>query len=367
MQLSLIDLLPNDSLKESLIPIKSSEWYWHLEDYPQKKNGLKVFSCFACGGGSTMGYKLAGCNVLGCVEIDKRVNKVYVKNHQPKFNYLEDLREFNKREDLPKELYELDILDGSPPCTPFSLSGLREDSWGIEKEFREGQKTQILDDLPFEFLKTVDKLKPKVVIMENVMGLSQGNAWEYVLKISKEFKNIGYKFVFKVFKAELMGVPQCRHRVFFIATRLDFDLNLIDFKYNYTPVTYGEIRRGKGRELTPKMLEVLNEVKPGEMKMLWAWNRLYNKGNKLKATYFNNVILYPYKVLPTITTNHGNMFDFEDKTLLSDESIINASTFPQDYDFMGVSVGYICGMSVPPLMIKRIVERIIQAGVFNYD
>ena len=59
------------------------------------------------------------------------------------------------------------------------------------------------------------------------------------------------------------------------------------------------------------------------------------------------------------------MFDFELKTLLSDESIVNASTFPQDYDFMKVLVGYICGMSVPPLMMKRIVERIIQAGVFE--
>lgn len=365
MQLSLIDLLPNDSLKEALTPIKSSDWYWHFKDYPQKKNGLKVFSCFACGGGSTMGYKLAGCDVLGCVEIDKRSNKVYVKNHHPKFNYLEDLREFNKRDDLPKELYNLDILDGSPPCTPFSTSGKREDSWGVENEYREGQKTQILDDLPFVFLETVDKLKPKVVIMENVIGLIQGNAWDYVLKISERFKNIGYSFILKIFKAENMGVPQCRHRIFFIATRLDFDLNLIDFKYNYNHIIYSEIRRGQGRELTPKMLTVLNEVKPGEKKMQFAWNRLYNQSNTMKATYFNNVILYPYEVLPTIATNHGNMFDFELKTLLSDESIVNASTFPQDYDFMNVSVGYICGMSVPPLMIKRIVERIIQAGVFE--
>jgi DNA (cytosine-5)-methyltransferase 1 len=39
------------------------------DDYPTEKNGLKVFSCFACGGGSTMGYKLAGFEVLGCNEI----------------------------------------------------------------------------------------------------------------------------------------------------------------------------------------------------------------------------------------------------------------------------------------------------------
>ena len=43
----------------------STDWKWRFSDYPKAKNGLKVFSCFACGGGSTMGYKLAGCDVLG--------------------------------------------------------------------------------------------------------------------------------------------------------------------------------------------------------------------------------------------------------------------------------------------------------------
>ena len=35
---------------------KSDDWKWSFSDYPKEKNGLKVFSCFSCGGGSTMGY-----------------------------------------------------------------------------------------------------------------------------------------------------------------------------------------------------------------------------------------------------------------------------------------------------------------------
>jgi DNA (cytosine-5)-methyltransferase 1 len=62
-----------------------------------------------------MGYKLAGCEVLGCNEIDPKMNKVYIENHHPKYNYLMDIREFNKLDDLSEELYDLDILDGSPP------------------------------------------------------------------------------------------------------------------------------------------------------------------------------------------------------------------------------------------------------------
>lgn len=44
---------------------QSNDWYWHFKDYPKEKNGLKVFSCFACGGGLTMGYKLTGYDVIG--------------------------------------------------------------------------------------------------------------------------------------------------------------------------------------------------------------------------------------------------------------------------------------------------------------
>jgi DNA (cytosine-5)-methyltransferase 1 len=191
-------------------------------DYPEK-NGLKVFSCFACGGGSTMGYKLAGCEVLGCVEIDKRMNEVYVKNHNPKYNYLMDIREFNKIPDdeIPEELKNLDILDGSPPCTTFSMAGLREESWGKKKKFREGQTEQTLDDLSFVFIETVAKLKPKCVIMENVEGLIRGEAFNYVKKIYKQLNDAGYEVGHWLLKGEHMGVPQKRHRVFFIALRND--------------------------------------------------------------------------------------------------------------------------------------------------
>ena len=89
---------------------------WSLESTTFEKNKGKVFSTFSCGGGSTMGYKLAGFDVIGNLEFDERKNEAYVANHHPKLNYCEDIRDFRKRDELPKELYELDILDGSPPC-----------------------------------------------------------------------------------------------------------------------------------------------------------------------------------------------------------------------------------------------------------
>lgn len=166
-------------------------WDWSLSEIKQDKP-VTVFSTFSCGGGSTMGYKRAGFQVLGNVEIDPKINAMYVKNHHPKFNYCMDLRDFNALDALPEELYALDILDGSPPCSTFSVAGKREAGWGIEKQFREGQKMQRLDDLFFVFLDTVEKLKPKIVVAENVVGLVSGNAKGYVNEIIKRFKELGY-------------------------------------------------------------------------------------------------------------------------------------------------------------------------------
>lgn len=71
---------------------------WELAKAKFTKDKGKVFSCFACGGGSTMGYKLAGFDVIGCNEIDPKVNQVYVTNHAPRFNFLEDIRTLRERE-----------------------------------------------------------------------------------------------------------------------------------------------------------------------------------------------------------------------------------------------------------------------------
>ena len=345
---------------------KSTDWKWTMkDDYPKEKNGLKVFSCFACGGGSTMGYKLAGCEVLGCCEIDPRMNKVYVENHHPKYNFLMDIRDFNKKEDLPKELYNLDILDGSPPCSTFSIAGQREDAWGVEKKFREGQKEQTLDDLLFIFIETVGKLKPKVAIMENVEGLLLGNAWKYVQNIYKKFHEIGYQVKHWLLKGETMGVPQTRHRVFFIATRLDFDLNKIDMGFDYEPVTYGEIKTGKGKPVTigSKTEQLLNECKDNEANLSFAYERLFGK-----LSWFQAMVLDEDKVMPTIRAKMSDIFRRKEKTRITWEDVRNSQTFPQDYNFCPNTenqVGYICGMSVPPVMMKRVVTRLIESGIFK--
>lgn len=365
-QLSIFDCFDIKNC-EKLKSTKSNDWKWSLEnDYPKQGNGLKVFSCFACGGGSTMGYKLAGCNVLGCNEIDPRMNEMYVANHNPKYNFIEDIRDFNKRTDLPEELYHLDILDGSPPCSTFSTAGQREDAWGVKKKFREGQKEQTLDDLLFVFIETVGKLKPKVAIMENVEGLLKGNAWKYVQQIYKHFNDIGYKVNHWLLKGENMGIPQTRHRVFFIATRLDFDLNKIDFTFNYEPITYKMIKEGQLKPLGQhtKFYEIAKQAITSDKSIADTRIRLGQKGNAFQTFYIRE-----NDVLPTQRAK-PDLIDIDNIAYISKETIRNSQTFPQDYQFLPntySNIGYVCGMSVPPIMIKRIVNRLIESKIFEKE
>jgi len=336
---------------------------WTLKDANFTKDKGTVFSCFACGGGSTMGYKLAGFDVLGCNEIDPKMIEAYKANHNPKYAYLEPIQTFKLRKDLPEELYNLDILDGSPPCSSFSMAGNREKDWGKEKKFREGQTEQVLDNLFFDFIDLAKELQPKVVVAENVKGLLQGDAKEYVRKIYREFDLAGYYVQHFLVDGSKMGVPQKRERVFFIAFRKDLaepflkqmDLFtiapeiIIDFKEPEIP--YKNIRQTEG-----------NENALGLSPMIRKYWLLCEAGNSFssvhpKGSYFNEIKLHPDKVLPTIRAN-GLPYDYEIERTLFDDECKKAGSYPMDYNFCSNKPVYLIGMSVPPVMTAQIATEI---------
>lgn len=334
-----------------------AEYEWYLSDLNKvKKNDYKVFSCFSCGGGSSLGYKLAGFNVIGNCEIDKRINNIYVKNNHPKYNYCMGIQEMNKLKEFPEELYHLDILDGSPPCSTFSMAGQREENWGKNKKFREGQASQILDDLFFEFIDLAAILKPKIVIAENVKGLIMGNAKGYVNLIVKKFNEIGYKVQLFLLNAATMGVPQKRERVFFVATRKDIQFPNLVLNFNETPIKYGEIKDSKYKPL-------------GKETMIYhRWKKRVksdsNLGDTVKRTEngkissFNTQYLKDDRVPNTIAAGGSLPVRFDVPGYATERDIKIIQTFPQDYDFLGSNVQYICGMSVPPIMMKKISEQV---------
>jgi DNA (cytosine-5)-methyltransferase 1 len=315
---------------------------WTLKDANFTKDKGKVFSCFACGGGSTMGYKLAGFDVLGCNEIDPKMIEAYKANHNPKYAYLEPIQTFKLRKDLPKELYELDILDGSPPCSSFSMAGNREKDWGKDKVFREGQAMQVLDTLFFDFIDLAKELQPKVVIAENVKGLLLGDAKKYVIQIYREFDKAGYYVQHWLLDASKMGVPQKRERVFFVAMRKDLAKPFLHFADMFTEV--------------PKLELNFNEPK--------IPIKHFAKGIPKKETQnysesrFGDVMLDLNKPSNTIATDI-NRYWLDENTLIDKDTVSLIGSYPLDYNHLDFNnPQYLIGMSVPPVMTAQIATEI---------
>lgn len=341
-------------------------WKWKLSDLEKRpKHGHTVFSCFSCGGGSSMGYKLAGYDVVGNCEIDPDMMKVYKQNNHPEHSFLMDVRDFLKLPDekIPEELFHLDVLDGSPPCSVFSMAGSREEAWNVEKAFREGQAKQRLDDLFLFFIAIAKRFQPKVVIAENVKGIITGNAKGWVNQIVKAFDDAGYVVQIFLFNAARMGVPQKRERVFFIAHRKDLKYPKLVMDFRSKLIPFADVREPYGKMLPEDNLSAKL------MKYRIASDRCVadiNARVRKKTSGYTSPINHDDEPVQTITAG-GYCFRMCDGLHMTDRDIISCQTFPQDYDFMDQNVQYICGMSVPPVMMARISEQVYRQWLKGSD
>jgi len=331
---------------------------WKLEDgYPAKgieKHNRKVFSTFACGGGSSMGYKLAGYNVIGANDIDPQMEKVYKANHNPKYFILGSISDL-KTIDLPEELFDLDILDGSPPCSTFSIAGSREKVWKKKKKFREGQSEQKLSDLFFEFIDVAKRLRPRIIVAENVKGMLVGNAKLYVKEIVERLKAIDYDPQVFLLDSSYMGVPQKRQRVFIIARRMDLDLPRLELKFNEDRIPFGDIEQDDdptSKKLSQTEQEIWDNRKYGESGLAKTLIRQGKKGNWFTTSY-----VYRNKVLSTIIASNNSIL-FHSPRKLNNTELKLGSSFPLDYDFMDIDVRYLVGISVPPIMMANVAYEI---------
>ncbi len=315
-----------------------------------------------------MGYKLAGFDVLGCNEIDPKMMEAYRANHNPKYSYLEPIQTFKDRQDLPDELYNLDILDGSPPCSSFSMAGNREKDWGKDKVFREGQAMQVLDTLFFDFIELAKRLQPKIVIAENVKGLLMGEAKAYVIQIYKAFDEAGYTCQHFLLDASKMGVPQRRERVFFISLRKDLAepfmkqvdmftmLPALDLKFNEKEIPFKEIED----------LEDLSNKSNTVASSFWEKTKYGNSFSLLhpSGSFFNDYKVDPYKPLNTITAEpHHGAWHYSIKRFINNSEVKKGGSYPLDYNFLNLQPKYLIGMSVPPIMTAQIATRIYEQWI----
>ncbi len=356
------------SALSATLSLMNNKHSWLLSDLDKvPKNNFNVFSTFACGGGSSMGYKLAGFNVIGANDIDPQMRRHYEKNLKPKY-FIEAPIKKMLEIDLPEELFNLDILDGSPPCSSFSMAGNREKDWGKEKHFREGQSVQVLDDLFFDFLDVAERLKPKVIIAENVKGLIAGNAKGYLKLITYRLQEIGYRPQVFLLNAAFCNVPQKRERVFICAVRNDVSDKKLELNTNNKEITIGEATHDLNEVADKSLYPDKNgmwykywlETKPGE-----SFQKGFQKYNPGKAGWFSHIKHSPDKAAYTIIAGGTNAHWSEPRKLTPTE-LIRIGSFPDDYWFENnLMPQYLIGMSVPPKMTEVVAKAVLNTWLIK--
>jgi DNA (cytosine-5)-methyltransferase 1 len=169
---------------------------------------LTAIDLFAGCGGLTQGLRRAGFRVLGAIENDKKAAAAYKSNHPNTHLWIDDIRDV-KTLSVSRKLRlrkgDLSLLAGCPPCQGFSamrtLNGKRS--------VRDGRNSLIS-----EFLRFVEALLPKAVMMENVPALAGNRRFA---QFCKQLREMGYQGKYHILNAGSFGVPQRRRRLIYLA------------------------------------------------------------------------------------------------------------------------------------------------------
>ena len=195
----------------------------------------KIIDLFCGAGGMSEGILQAGMNILFSSDINADVEKTYVNRHhqlgyrqgEDTYFFRSDIRQLtgkiimekiNSLKNLKEKCNEIDAIFGGPPCQGFSRAGKRKNNDPRNLLFS-------------EYLRIINEIKPRYVVMENVVGLIDMKFFEYIgingekyqdgittpEILTKEFQKIGYKVKYKILNALDYGVPQRRNRVIFLA------------------------------------------------------------------------------------------------------------------------------------------------------
>lgn len=194
------------------LDILEQAWQDHLK--PREPDAPIVISLFSGGGGSSLGYSMAGYRELLAVEWDNNAVETFRLNFPDVPVYHGDIAKLSIEECLKLagiELGQLDLLDGSPPCQGFSTAG---------KRIMDDPRNQLFR----EYVRLLRGLQPKVFVMENVSGMVKGKMKLIFVEILKELKASGYRVSARLMNAMYFNVPQSRERMIFIGVREDLGI-----------------------------------------------------------------------------------------------------------------------------------------------
>ena len=374
---------------------------YNLQDVydASEQNKFTVISTFAGGGGSSTGYRLSGGNILAVNEFVEEARNTYRENYTNTPILPDDIKELSGQDILNVAgigVGELDILDGSPPCSAFSVAGKlshssdgkHSDGWGQTKNYSDGKMVENIEDLFFEFLRVAKDIQPKIIIAENVAGLTVGEAKTYFNKIQNTFEEIGYDVSAKVLDSRYFGVSQTRTRVFFIGIRSDITakvgLTFLNISSIFPVESKNTIPLGQALEglvyddeeirmLTEKFSKTAYWKDTGSKMPVNPNKVLTGADYHHKGHHFNLKRVSLKAPAPTLTAMGSNdttagAFHWSEPRKLTLGELKRIQSLPDDFKLTGKwnQKSERIGRMVPPLLLKTIADSVYDKVIRVY-
>lgn len=344
---------------------------WRAHTAKRRANAPTVISTFAGCGGSSLGYSMNGCRELLAVELNRHAAQTFRDNFPGVQIYEGDIKKLSVGECLERtnlKSGELDILDGSPPCQGFSVSGLRK-----------------LDDprnsLFKEYARLLRGLQPKIFVMENVVGMMQPTMAQIFSDILATLKSCGYAVKAQICNAKYFGVAQNRTRIIIVGVRNDLGPIRHTLRPLYAFVSLRKALAGVQPVTLPKLPawlsaaaeEIFSTIRPGKGLFECLPDDLRKKYFPQfgKTRSFRRHMCQRPKITgqsPIIVRNFGTVSSESwihptENRYPAIEEIAAISSFPASFKFTGNyrrSWGLI-GNCVPPMFMRGISSQILEA------
>jgi len=357
------------------------------------KTKLYVADLFSGTGGLTLGFKMAGYQVVFALDFDWDAMYTYTKNN-PEVTWLcKDVRKVlvSEIEDVSGlRRGDFDIIVAGIPCEGYSQLNRRYDP------------SDPRNYLFVEFLRMVGAFRPKSILVENVPGMFRRGGGTFKRAIESALQRIGYRVFTMELNAVDYGVPQKRERVFFVG----FMADVRDFSppphthsnaYGNTLWARAEGARGMKKCLTVwDAISDLPPLMPGEIKSIYesppkteyqkimreGATRLHNHvapkhpawtvshiaatepGKPIYATFKQRIRLKWDEPSPTIPAGGVRPQWFyahpEQPRGLTVREVARLQSFPDTYIFYGsmIKQRILVGDAVPPLLAKAVAEHL---------
>lgn len=317
-------------------------------------NGLTAVSTFSGGGGSSLGLKRAGWTIPYAVEFIPMAAATYRANFPDTFVDERDIRTIQPEDILDRigmEPGQLDLFEGSPPCSSFSMSNTSADAFDKVKTYSDGVK-QSTHDLFDEWLRILAGLMPRAILAENVPGMVMGDQSHSVFShVCSVLSSLGYEIKTAIMDSSHFGAATSRRRLIFIGYRRDVGLIIPTHpKAMSERYSYAEAMAEYPGELPEDELAYSSIV---GYSIHPRWEKL--KPGEQDEERFNLIRMDPDKPMPTLTKTADNpgsasiCHPFEPRKMTATEGAW-LTGYPLDYINLGKPAQRIerIGRAVPP-------------------